>query len=71
MRLTIGRKLGVAFGAMTLVAGTLSVALVWAVRSIGFELHNSAGVVARKSEIAAELNRELLTMRLAQRGVVL
>jgi methyl-accepting chemotaxis protein len=69
-KMTIGKKLMWAFGAMLALTLGLAYSALSSVSTLGKELDNTGNVTARKSQIAGELALNAATMSRGQRGLV-
>lgn len=70
-RLTVGTKLGIAFGAMLLLTLVVGSVALWTSRSLADRLHTATTASLRKAELAGEIDSSTSDMLVYQRGMYL
>lgn len=68
---SIGKKLTLCWGLLTLCVLGLGSASIYSVRQLTRELDTSANVIARKTHLISEIQHHVEQLRVAQRGVIL
>jgi methyl-accepting chemotaxis protein len=69
--MTVGGKLSLGVGALALVIAGISASSLYSTSQLGLELNRSANETGTKLILGGELQAQILTLRSAQRGMVL